>query len=117
MADGLITLYMELNNVEEYLKNAQESKRLSKDSYGGSTSGSIGSAPTEPLPPPLPPRFVFVCNIWCSNFLLVVGGFVPLCDCMQVLLTPPFSFLYTHSCACHNHPYTMLALHAMCINF
>lgn len=84
MADGLITLYMELNNVEEYLKNAQESKRLSKDSYGGSASGSIGSAPTEPLPPPLPPRFVFVCNIWCSNFLLVVGGFVPcvvVCRC------------------------------------
>lgn len=41
---------------------------------------------------------VCVCNIWCSNFLLVVGGFCPFCDCMQVLLTPPFIPIYLFLC-------------------
>lgn len=69
---------MELNNVEEYLKNAQESKRLSKDSYGlgaGVDTSAVSSEKSEPLPPPLPPRYV------CFHLYCLVVGYSLVCGC------------------------------------
>jgi hypothetical protein len=54
VADGLITLFMEDNNVEEYLKNAQD-KRASTVVPAGDPSGRNGLE-LEGTPPPLPPR-------------------------------------------------------------
>ena len=76
VADGLITLHMELNNVEEYLKNAQESKRLSKDSYGvgaGIDTSAVSTEKLEPLPPPLPPRYV------CLQLCCLLVGYSLVC--------------------------------------
>lgn len=69
VADGLITLYMEANNVEEYLQSARRKKSLTavvstpstvnmlEHNVKNSSSSGNGLASGPPLyPPPIPPR-------------------------------------------------------------
>ena len=69
VADGLITLYMEANNVEEYLKSARECTNLRKVSVLSGPAielaidlerdeGVHSEEADETPPPPLPPRNV-----------------------------------------------------------
>ena len=59
VADGLITLYMEENNVEEYLRTARETTEVRRSLYLPNKLEPIVEKSTEqsePRPPPLPPR-------------------------------------------------------------
>ena len=69
VADGVITLYMEANNVEEYLKSAREYTNLRKVSCISGPAVELAVDPErdegvhseeadETPPPPLPPRNV-----------------------------------------------------------
>lgn len=69
VADGVITLYMEANNVEEYLKSAREYTNLRKVSTLSGPAIELAVDPEkdegvhseeadETPPPPLPPRNV-----------------------------------------------------------
>ena len=61
VADGLIALYMEENNVDEYLKSARESTEVRRTSVLPNIIEPVQEKErSEPLPPPLPPRLLIV---------------------------------------------------------
>lgn len=72
VADGLITLHMEANNVDEYLQSARESTKTRQSLLPNQLEpisellNHKENNNSDPLPPPLPPRYILydTCNMY-----------------------------------------------------
>lgn len=70
VADGLIALHMEANNVDEYLQTARESTKTRQSLLPHQMEpigeGQNDKNSSDPRPPPLPPRWTMITLHACS---------------------------------------------------
>ena len=100
VTDGLITLYMEDHNVEEYLRTARESTEVRRSIIvpGLETipeNHMDENLENRDMPPPLPPRYVcmHVCMYVCVYVYMYVCMYVCMYICMYV-----YMYVYMYVC-------------------